>query len=144
MDPTDPTEYHLTETGNDKDYIATRVSYLLNLQGPSVTVQTSCSTASAVVATSCQSLQSHQCDIAIAGASSIIFPQGGYQYVEGHINSKDGKIRTFDAQANGTILGDGVGVVVLKRLEDAIAAGDTIYAVVKGYAINNDGNDKAG
>lgn len=144
MDPTDPTEYHLTETGNDKDYIATRVSYLLNLQGPSVTVQTSCSTASAVVATACQSLQSHQCDIAIAGASSIIFPQGGYQYVEGHINSKDGKIRTFDAQANGTILGDGVGVVVLKRLEDAIAAGDTIYAVVKGYAINNDGNDKAG
>ncbi|PID43654.1 MAG: hypothetical protein CSA52_02805 [Gammaproteobacteria bacterium] len=144
MDPTDPMGYHLTETGNDKDYITTRVSYLLNLQGPSVAIQSSCSTALSVVASACQSLQAHQCDTALAGASSITFPQAGYQYVEGHINSRDGKIRTFDAKASGTILGDGVGVVVLKRLRDAVAAKDTIYAVIKGYATNNDGNRKAG
>ncbi len=144
MDPTDPMGYHLTETGNDKDYITTRVSYLMNLQGPSVAVQSSCSTALSVVASACQALQAHQCDTALAGASSITFPQAGYQYVEGHINAKDGKVRTFDAKASGTILGDGVGVVVLKRLRDAVAAKDTIYAVIKGYATNNDGNEKAG
>lgn len=144
MDPTDPMSYHLTETGNDKDYITTRVSYLMNLQGPSVAIQSSCSTALSVVASACQSLQTHQCDTALAGASSITFPQAGYQYVEGHINSKDGKVRTFDANASGTILGDGVGVVVLKRLRDAVAAQDTIYAVIKAYATNNDGNQKAG
>ena len=143
-DPTDPAEYHLTETGNDKDYIATRVSYLLNLRGPSITVQTSCSTAAVVVATACQSLLSRQCDTAIAGASSITFPQGGYQYVEGHINSHDGKVRAFDASSSGTILGDGVGVIVLKRLADAIEAGDSISAVIKGFSVNNDGNAKAG
>ncbi|PIE44830.1 MAG: hypothetical protein CSA45_05225 [Gammaproteobacteria bacterium] len=144
MDPTDPMTYHLTETGNDKDYITTRVSYLLNLQGPSIAVQSSCSTALSVVASACQSLQVGHCDVALAGASSITFPQAGYQYIEGHINSKDGKVRTFDAKASGTILGDGVGVVVLKRLRDAVAAKDTIYAVIKGYATNNDGNQKAG
>ena len=144
MDPSDPGEFHLTETGNDKDYLATRVSYLLNLQGPSVSVQTSCSTAASVVATACDSLMTGKCDTALAGASSIIFPQGGYQYVEGHINSKEGKIRAFDAKADGTILGDGVGVLVLKRLEDALEAGDNIVSVIKGFAVNNDGNDKAG
>ncbi|PIE47459.1 MAG: hypothetical protein CSA42_03400 [Gammaproteobacteria bacterium] len=144
MDATDPIGYHMTETGNDKDYLTTRVSYLLNLQGPSIAVQSSCSTALSVVASACESLQTRHCDVALAGASSITFPQAGYQYVEGHINSKDGKIRTFDAAANGTILGDGVGVVVLKRLDDAINAGDTIYAVIKGYANNNDGNNKTG
>lgn len=144
MDATDPIGYHMTETGNDKDYLTTRVSYLLNLQGPSMAVQSSCSTALSVVASACESLQTRHCDVALAGASSITFPQAGYQYVEGHINSKDGKIRTFDAKANGTILGDGVGVVVLKRLDDAINAGDTIYAVIKGYANNNDGHDKTG
>ncbi len=143
-DPTDPGEFHLTETGNDKDYIATRVSYLLNLRGPSITVQTSCSTAAAVVASACQSLIAGQCNMAIAGASSITFPQGGYQYVEGHINSHDGVVRTFDAGSSGTILGDGVGVIVLKRLSDAIEAGDSITAVIKGFSINNDGNAKAG
>ncbi|MCP4395680.1 MAG: acyltransferase domain-containing protein, partial [bacterium] len=143
-DPTDPGEFHLTETGNDKDYIATRVSYLLNLRGPSITVQTSCSTAAAVVATACQSLIARQCNMAIAGASSITFPQGGYQYVEGHINSHDGAVRAFDAASSGTILGDGVGAIVLKRLDDAIEAGDSITAVIKGFSINNDGNAKAG
>lgn len=144
MDPTDPTEFHLTETGNDKDYLATRVSYLLNLQGPSITVQTSCSTAASVVASACQALLANQCDMAVAGASSITFPQAGYQYVEGHISSRDGAIRTFDAEASGTILGDGVGVVVMKRLPDALEAGDNILAVVKGFCVNNDGNAKAG
>ena len=144
MDPSDPSEYHLTETGNDKDYLATRVSYMLNLQGPSVTVQTSCSTAASVVASACQSLLAGKCDTALAGASSITFPQGGYQYVEGHINSREGKVKTFDARADGTILGDGVGVLVLKRLEDALEAGDNIVSVIKGYAVNNDGNNKAG
>jgi amino acid adenylation domain-containing protein len=144
MDPSDPAEYHLTETGNDKDYLATRVSYLLNLQGPSLSVQTSCSTAASVVATACESLLSGKCDAALAGASSITFPQGGYQYVEGHINSKEGKIKTFDVDADGTILGDGVGILVLKRLEDALEAGDNIISLIKGFAVNNDGNNKAG
>ncbi|WP_163336423.1 type I polyketide synthase [Desulfopila sp. IMCC35008] len=143
-DPTDPAEFHLTETGNDKDYIATRVSYLLNLRGPSITVQSSCSTAASVVATACQSLIAGQCDMAVAGASSITFPQGGYQYVEGHINSRDGAVRTFDVGSSGTILGDGVGVVILKRLSDALEDGDTITAVIKGFSVNNDGNAKAG
>ncbi|MBS9782304.1 MAG: SDR family NAD(P)-dependent oxidoreductase [Arcobacter sp.] len=144
MDPTDPMEYHLTETGNDKDYLTTRVSYMLDLQGPSIAVQTSCSTALSVISSACQALELNQCDIALAGASSITFPQGGYQYVEGHINSKDGKVRTFDEKASGTILGDGVGVVVLKRLDDALRDKDTIYSVIKGYATNNDGIEKAG
>ncbi|PIE82201.1 MAG: hypothetical protein CSA15_00005, partial [Candidatus Delongbacteria bacterium] len=144
MDPTDPMEYHLTETGNDKDYLTTRVSYMLDLQGPSIAVQTSCSTTLSVISSACQSLELNQCDIALAGASSLTFPQGGYQYVEGHINSKDGKVRTFDEKASGTILGDGVGVVVLKRLDDALRDKDTIYSVIKGYATNNDGIEKAG
>lgn len=144
LNPTDPTEFHLTEIGNDKDYLATRVSYLLNLQGPSITVQTSCSTSATVVATACQSLLNHHCDIALAGAASLTFPQAGYQYVEGHVNSFGGQVRTFDAQADGTIFGDGAGVVVLKRLENALAAGDNIIAVIKGFAVNNDGNAKAG
>ncbi|MGW8193703.1 MAG: SDR family NAD(P)-dependent oxidoreductase [Desulforhopalus sp.] len=144
MDPSDPADFHLTETGNDKDYLATRVSYHLNLQGPSISVQTSCSTAASVVASACESLLAGKCDTALAGAASITFPQGGYQYVEGHINSKEGKIMAFDAGADGTILGDGVGVIVLKRLEDALQAGDNIVSVIKGFAVNNDGSDKAG
>ena len=104
--------FALTEFGNDKDYLATRVSYLLNLRGPSISVQTSCSTGLVAIATACQSLQTGQCDRALAGASSIIFPQAGYQYVEGFINSPDGQCRAFDAEASGTVLGDGVGVLV--------------------------------
>jgi len=144
LDASDPAESHLTEIGNDKDYLATRVSYLMNLTGPSLSVQTSCSTGLVAVATACQSLLSNQCDMALAGASSITFPQAGYQYREGHINSKSGKCRSFDAEADGTILGDGVGVVALKRLEDAVADQDNILAVIKGHAVNNDGNSKSG
>jgi amino acid adenylation domain-containing protein len=143
MDPGNPGLAHLTEIGNDKDYLATRVSHLLNLRGPSLSVQTSCSTGLVAVATACQALLAGQCDVALAGASSITFPQAGYQYLEGFIYSRDGRCRAFDAEASGTVLGDGVGVVVLKRLEDAEAAGDHILAVIKGFAVNNDGNLKA-
>ncbi|WP_168583125.1 type I polyketide synthase [Gephyromycinifex aptenodytis] len=144
LDPTDPMQAHLTEIGNDKDYVATRVSHLLNLQGPSLAIQTSCSTSLVTVATACQALRAGQCDTALAGASSITFPQAGYQYVEGHISSSDGHVRPFDANASGTILGDGVGVVVLKRLSDALDAGDNVLALITGFATNNDGALKAG
>ena len=143
IDPTNPALAHLTEIGNDKDYVATRVSYLLNLRGPSVTVQTACSTALVAVANACQSLLAGECDMALAGASSVTLPHAGYRYMDGFVNSRDGQCRAFDADASGTVLGDGVGVVVLKRLEDARMAGDHILGVIKGYAVNNDGNLKA-
>ena len=143
VDPTDAPLASLTEFGNDKDYLATRVSYMLNLTGPSIAVQTSCSTGLVAIATAAQSLAADHCDVALAGAASIIFPQAGYQYVEGFINAPDGLCRAFDADACGTVLGDGVGVVVLKRLEDALEAGDPIRAVIKGCAINNDGQTKS-
>ncbi|MER8530031.1 alpha/beta fold hydrolase [Mesorhizobium sp. M1272] len=143
INPTNAPLAFLTELGNDKDYLASRVSYMLNLNGPSIAVQTSCSTGLVAIAVAAQSLAAGHCDMALAGAASITFPQAGYQYVKDFINSSDGVCRTFDADANGTVLGDGVGVVVLKRLEDAIAAGDPIHAVVKGCAINNDGRAKS-
>ncbi|WP_254027719.1 type I polyketide synthase [Mesorhizobium ventifaucium] len=141
--PTNAPLAFLTELGNDKDYLASRVSYMLDLSGPSIAVQTSCSTGLVAIAVAAQSLAGGYCDMALAGAASITFPQAGYQYVKDFINSSDGVCRTFDADANGTVLGDGVGVVVLKRLEDALAAGDPIHAVVKGCAINNDGRAKS-
>ncbi|BCH12646.1 hypothetical protein MesoLj131c_69040 (plasmid) [Mesorhizobium sp. 131-3-5] len=143
IDPIDAPLAWLTELGNDKDYLASRASYMLNLNGPSMVVQTSCSTGLVAIATAAQSLAAGHCDMALAGAASIIFPQAGYQYLEGFINSSDGVCRAFDADANGTVVGDGVGAVVLKRLEDALAAGDPILAVVKGCAINNDGHAKS-
>nr|WP_258599072.1 type I polyketide synthase [Mesorhizobium sp. AR07] len=143
IDPADAPLAWLTELGNDKDYLATRVSYMLNLTGPSISVQTACSTGLVAIAMAAQSLSAGYCDMALAGGASIIFPQAGYQYVEGFVNSSDGLCRAFDADANGTVLGDGIGVVVLKRLQDALAAGDPIHAVVKGCAINNDGRTKS-
>ncbi|MES0088922.1 alpha/beta fold hydrolase, partial [Mesorhizobium sp. M0026] len=143
INPTNAPLAFLTELGNDKDYLASRVSYMLNLNGPSIAVQTSCSTGLVTIAVATQSLAAGYCDMALAGAASITFPQAGYQYVKDFINSSDGVCRTFDADANGTVLGDGVGVVVLKRLEDALAADDPIHAVVKGCAINNDGRAKS-
>jgi amino acid adenylation domain-containing protein len=131
--------------GNDKDYLTTRVSYKLDLKGPSVAVQTACSTSLVAVGTACQSLLQYQCDLALAGGSSIGVPQrAGYLYQEGGIGSPDGHCRAFDAEAGGTVGGDGVGVVVLKRLDDALADGDTIHAIITGFAINNDGAAKAG
>ncbi|WP_192247349.1 type I polyketide synthase [Mesorhizobium caraganae] len=143
IDPTNAPLAFLTDLGNDKDYLASRVSYMLNLTGPSMAVQTSCSTGLVTIAVAAQSLAAGYCDMALAGGASITFPQAGYQYVKDFINSSDGVCRTFDAHASGTVLGDGVGVVVLKRLEDALAANDPIHAVVKGCAINNDGRAKS-
>ncbi|MBN3951428.1 MAG: SDR family NAD(P)-dependent oxidoreductase [Nostoc sp. NMS7] len=131
--------------GNEKDFLATRVSYKLNLTGPSLTVQTACSTSLVAISLACQSLLNYQSDIALAGGVSIHIPQKtGYLYEEGGILSPDGHCRAFDAKAKGTIIGNGVGIVVLKRLAEAIADGDNIYAVIKGSAINNDGSGKVG
>ncbi|BAZ33985.1 polyketide synthase (plasmid) [Cylindrospermum sp. NIES-4074] len=130
---------------NDKDFLPTRVSYKLNLQGPSVSVQTACSTSLVAIHMACQSLLNGECNMAIAGGASIRVPEKtGYLYHEGMIFSPDGHCRAFDAQAQGTVGGNGVGIVVLKRLEDAIADRDCIHAVIKGSAINNDGSLKIG
>ncbi len=129
----------------DKDYLATRVSYELDLKGPSLTVQTACSTSLVAVHLASQSLGSGECDMALAGGVAVQTQQRtGYMYQPGSILSRDGRCRTFDAQASGTLSGDGVGVVVLKRLQDALRDGDTIHAVIKGSAINNDGALKVG
>ncbi len=131
--------------GNDKDYLATRVSYKLNLNGPGITVQTACSTSLVAVVQACQSLLTYQCDMALAGGVSITFPQKrGYLYQQGGMVSRDGHCRAFDAKADGTVFGSGAGIVLLKRLEDAVADGDHIYASIKGSAINNDGSHKVG
>ena len=128
---------------NDKDHLCTRVSYKLNLKGPSVCVQSACSTSLTAVHLACRSLLNYECDIALAGGSSIKWPQrAGYLYEEASINSPDGHCRAFDARAKGTIGGNGVGVVVLKRLADALVDGDCIHAVIKGSAMNNDGSQK--
>jgi acyl transferase domain-containing protein/thioesterase domain-containing protein/acyl carrier protein len=131
--------------GSDKDFLTTRVSYALNLAGPSVAVQTTCSTSLVAVHLACQSLLSGECDIALAGGVSLRVPQkAGYVYQEGGIYSPDGHCRAFDARAQGTVGGNGVGIVVLKRLQDALADGDCMQAVIKGSAINNDGALKVG
>jgi len=130
---------------NDKDFLATNVSYKLNLRGPSVTVQTACSTSLVAVHAACQSIFSGECDMALAGGVSLDVPQkGGYLHKEGDILSPDGHCRAFDARAQGTVPGSGVGVVLLKRLEDAVADGDYVHAVIRSSAINNDGSSKVG
>ena len=130
---------------NDKDSLTTRVSYKLNLKGPAVTLQTTCSTSLTAIIHACQSLLTYQCDMALAGGAGINLPQRrGYFYQEGGISSADGHCRAFDAQANGTTGGSGSGVLLLKRLEDAIQDGDHIEAVIRGFGINNDGSDKVG
>lgn len=135
----------LRHTGNDKDFLATRVSYCLNLKGPSVNVQTACSTSSVATHMACQALLSEECDMALAGGVTIELPHDrGYLYKEGEILSPDGHCRAFDHRAKGTIFGSGTGVVVLRRLEDAIADGDHIHAVIVGSAVNNDGASKVG
>jgi len=130
--------------GNDKDFLPTRVSYKLNLTGPSMSVGTGCSTSLVAVAQACQSLLSGQCSMALAGGVSVAFPQTrGYLYQPGGMVSPDGACRAFDADAAGTVFGGGVGVVALKRLADAMADGDQIYAVIRGYGLTNDGSQKA-
>ncbi|MDV3348390.1 SDR family NAD(P)-dependent oxidoreductase [Leptothoe sp. LEGE 181152] len=129
--------------GNGREFLTTRTSYLMNLQGPSVNVQTACSTALVAVHLANQALLSGECDLALAGGVSIRMPlKGGYVYQEGGISSPDGHCRAFDASAKGTVGGSGVGMLVLKRLEDALADRDTIHGVIKGSAINNDGSAK--
>lgn len=134
-----------TLLGNDRDHLATQVAYKMNLKGPCLTVQTACSTSLAAVHLAYQSLLNHECDMALAGGVSISIPQKQCAtYQEGGIISPDGHCRAFDANAAGTIKGSGVGVVVLKRLADALADGDEITAVIKGSAMNNDGSAKVG
>ncbi|HUQ34164.1 MAG TPA: SDR family oxidoreductase [Pyrinomonadaceae bacterium] len=131
--------------GNNKDHLTTQVSYKLNLKGPSVAVQTACSTSLVAVGLACQNLLNYECDMALAGGVSIGVPQrAGYYFEAGGIGSPDGHCRAFDAEAQGTVGGSGVGVVVLKRLADALSDGDHIHAVIKGAAINNDGSLKVG
>lgn len=131
--------------GNEKDFLALRVAYSLNLTGPAININLASATGLAVVVKACQSLVNGEADIMLAGASSIILPnQFGYIYEPENIFSEDGHCRPFDKDSTGTVLGSGVGVVALKRLKDAIADNDSIYAVIKGYAINNDGSHKIG
>lgn len=130
---------------NMRDYLATMISYKLNLKGPSMVVQTACSTSMVSIHLAVQALLSGDCHIAVAGGVSIRLPQkSGYLYQEGMIHSSDGHCRVFDNKADGTVFGDGAGAVILKNLEDAIEDGDHIYAVIKGSSINNDGNRKVG
>ena len=140
-----PAEGYQLSIGNDKDFLTTRISYKMNLKGPSVDVQTACSTSLVAIHIACQNLLNFNCDMAMAGGVSITIPQKqGYFYQEGMILSSDGHCRAFDEKASGTISGSGAGMVVLKRLEDALADGDHIYAVIKGSAYNNDGSLRVG
>lgn len=143
--PTGPLRTMIMQ-GNDKDYVATRASYKLNLRGPSMTVQTACSTSLAAVHVACQSLLAGECKIALAGGVSVLNSpkRQGYLYAEGGILSPDGHCRPFDAKAQGTFFADGLGLIALKRLSDAIEDGDNIRAVILGSAYNNDGSSKVG
>ncbi len=129
---------------NEKDFLCGRVAFELDLRGPAVTVQTACSTSLVAVHMACQSILNGECDMALAGGVSILSLQKtGYMYTEGGLSSADGHCRTFDAGATGIVSGNGLGLVVLKSLAAALADGDTVHAVIRGSAINNDGNDKA-
>jgi len=131
--------------GNDVNFASTVVSYKLNLKGPSVNVQTACSTSLTAVTLGVQALLNYQCDMAIAGGCSIEVPQdAGYLYIKGEVLSQDGHCRPFDKEGSGTLGGSGVGLVLLKRLEDAVSDRDNIIAVIKGAAFNNDGSAKVG
>jgi amino acid adenylation domain-containing protein len=135
----------VVEFANAKDFLTTRVSYKLGLRGPSLAIQTACSTSLVAIHLACQSLLGGECDLALAGGVTILTDQvRGYQYQEGGILSPDGHCRAFDARAAGMVSGSGAGVVLLKRLTDALRDGDAIQAVIKGSAINNDGAGKVG
>jgi len=133
----------LEHLANDKDFLATKLAYKLNLTGPAINVQTACSTSMVAVHLACQAILDGECEMALAGAATVRVPQvQGYLHRAGDIMSPDGRCRAYDAEAEGTVFGSGSGVVVLKHVEDAIAAGDRIYAVILGSAINNDGAEK--
>src|SRR5690606_1621356 len=129
---------------NEKDFIATRVAHKLNLTGPAISTHTACSTSLVAICQAVDSLRAGQCEMALAGAASATCPpNSGYRYIEGAMLSPDGRTRAFDKDAQGTVFGDGAAVVLLKRLSDALADGDTIHALIRGGAINNDGGRKA-
>jgi acyl transferase domain-containing protein/thioesterase domain-containing protein/acyl carrier protein len=133
----------LRHTGNDKDFLATGISYRLDLRGPSVSVQTACSTSLVAMHLAVQSLLGFECDLALAGGATIEVPHGApYRYRLGEILSPDGRCRAFDAASNGTVLTGGAGMVALRRLDDALASGDPVLAVIRGSAVNNDGSRK--
>ncbi|MEI7613066.1 MAG: amino acid adenylation domain-containing protein [Betaproteobacteria bacterium] len=133
----------LAMTQNEKDYIATRIAYELNLKGLAISVHTGCSTSLTAIVMAADALLNHQCDLALAGGAAITAPiHSGQRYEEGAIYSNDGHTRSFDAEARGTVFSDGAGFVVLKRTAEALADGDTVYALIKGGALNNDGGDK--
>jgi len=135
----------LRHTGNDKDFLSTRVSHVFDLKGPSLSLQTACSTSLVATHYAAQALLTGECDMAMAGGVTIELPQGhGYVFKEGEILSPDGHCHAFDHRAQGTVFGSGAGAVVLKRMEDALRDGDHIWAVIKGSAVNNDGAAKAG
>ena len=135
----------IRHTANDKDFLATRVSYAMNLRGPSVNVQTACSTSLVAVHMGCQSLLSMESDFVLCGGVTIELPHGvGYRYQPGEILSADGRCRALDASADGTVFGSGAGVVAIRRLQDALDDGDPIRAVIRATAINNDGHAKVG
>ncbi|MFE4449742.1 SDR family NAD(P)-dependent oxidoreductase [Streptomyces sp. NPDC056796] len=131
--------------GNYPDYVAPLVSYKFGFLGPSISVYTACSTSLVAVHLATQSLRNGECEVALAGGAQVDMPLGaGYTHADGSIYSADGHVRPFDANASGTIFSNGGGVVVLKLLEDAIRDGDTVHAVIRGSAVNNDGDDRAG
>ena len=131
--------------GNNLDFLTTRVSYKLNLRGPAFTMQAGCSTSLLAVCQACQSILTYQSDMALAGGASITFPQKrGSFYQDGGMVSPDGHCRAFDVDAQGTVFGSGVAVVLLKRMEDAVRDGDHIYAAIRGFGVNNDGAAKVG
>lgn len=141
--------YQLTDyttlTGNDNGFLTTKAAYKLGLKGPAINIQTACSTSLVATAQAYQSLISGQCDMALAGGVSVSFPQKrGYYFVDGSIGSVDGHCRVFDEEATGTVFSAGAGIIVMKRLDDAVNDGDSIYAVIKSVALNNDGSNKAG
>ena len=141
----DSTDRFLLQIMNDKDNLATKVSYKLNLKGPAMNIQTACSTSLTAVHYACQSLLNYECDCALAGAVTVRFPEkSGYLHETGMILSEDGHCHPFAEDSSGTVFGSGAGVIGLKRLSDAIEDKDRIYAVIRGSAVNNDGNDKAG
>lgn len=134
----------LRHTGNDKDFLATRISHILDLKGPSINIQTACSTSLVAVHYACEALRRGDCDMALAGGVTIELPHGrGYLFKENEILSPDGHCHAFDHRAQGTVFGSGAGCVTLRRLSDAQADGDHIWAVIRGSAVNNDGADKA-
>jgi amino acid adenylation domain-containing protein len=133
-----------TMLGAEKDFVATRIAHRLDLKGPAMTVLTACSTGLVVVAQACEALAAGHCDVGLAAASTVLLPQaGGYLHVEGGMESADGRCRPFDAEATGTVFSNGGAAVLIKRLGDALADGDTVYAVIQGIGINNDGGGKA-